>query len=60
MAMSKFNVWVIGFFSTEVYANTPEQARKLAQTKMDRELYRKSDDFVFCRPDYDMDPEKID
>lgn len=58
--MSKFNVWVIGYFSTEVDADTPEQARELAEKKMDRELYRKSDEFVYCRPDYTMDPEKVD
>lgn len=58
--MDKYHVWVIGYFSTEVDADTPEQARKLAEKKMDRELYYASDAFVYCRPDYTMDPEPVE
>lgn len=59
--MNKYHVWVVGYFTTDVNADTPEQARKLATDEIFRELDRSEfNTFVYCAPDYEMDPEKID
>lgn len=57
--MSRFGVWVIGYFKTEVNADTPEQAQELAETKINRELDT-SDTFMYCEPDYDTPPVQVE